>query len=69
MQRVSEVLGLQEFGDALIGSGAHEDGAQQRLLGFEVVRRFAKLGHDTTRRRAVAASTTSATAAGSASRA
>ncbi len=42
VQRVEEVLGLQEVRDAVEGLVVDEDGAQQRLLGLDVVRGLAE---------------------------
>ena len=44
MQGIREVFGAQELGHPLIGGIVDEDGAEQRLLRFEVVRRFAQAG-------------------------
>src|SRR5689334_20547681 len=38
------MLGPQELGDPLIGRIVDQDGAQQRLLGLEIVRRLAQQG-------------------------
>ena len=37
MQRIVEVVRLQEAGDAVMRLVVDEDGAEQRLLGFQVV--------------------------------
>ena len=42
VQRIGEMLGLQELGHALIGGVVDQDGAQQRLLRLEIVRRLAQ---------------------------
>ena len=42
MQRVGEVFGAQELGHALIGGVVDQDGAEQRLLRLEIVRRLAQ---------------------------
>ena len=39
MDRLVEVLGREEVGDAIEGLVVDEDGAEQRLLGLDVVRR------------------------------
>ncbi len=43
MHRLVEMLGQQEIGDAIERLVVDEDGAQQRLLGFDVLRREPKL--------------------------
>ena len=42
VQRIGEVLGPQELGDALVGGVVDQDRAQQRLLRLEIVRRLAQ---------------------------
>ena len=42
VQGIGEVLGPQELGDALVGGVVDQDGAQQRLLRLEIVRRLAQ---------------------------
>jgi hypothetical protein len=38
VHRLIEVLGQQEIGDAVEGLVVDEDGAEQRLLGLDIVR-------------------------------
>ena len=42
VQGIGEVLRPQELGDALVGGVVDQDGAQQRLLRLEIVRRLAQ---------------------------
>jgi len=44
VQGIGEMLGPQEFGNPLIGRIVDQNGAQERLLGFEIVRRLAEMG-------------------------
>jgi hypothetical protein len=51
---------LDDLRAVMEGRVVHQDRAQQRLLGLKIVRQLTRFGHDTIRRRAVAAATTSA---------
>jgi len=41
VHRVGEMVRAQEFADPFIGAVVHQDRAQQRLLGLQIVRRLA----------------------------
>ncbi len=41
VQRLVKMRGLEEVGHPVIGVVVHQDGAEQRLFGLDVVRRFA----------------------------
>src|SRR5690606_37291622 len=43
VQRIGEMLGLEEAGDPVHGLVVDENGAEQGLLGFDVVRRLPEL--------------------------